>query len=75
MNAAEVYVSEQAQARHPTVVGRLTNDVVLPRPDIDIDGVQDRQEWEAPGDSVDNDMLSEGEELVDNGTKEEKMNE
>lgn len=51
-----------------------TGDVVVPGPEVDVDGVQDGEEGEAPGDAVDDDLLSAIEELVDDGSEEEEVN-
>lgn len=37
------------------------------RPEIDIDGVEETEKRETPGDAIDDDFLSIGEELVDDG--------
>lgn len=39
-------------------------------PEIDVDGVQNGQERETPGDAVNDDALACGEELVDDGSKQ-----
>ena len=44
-------------------------------PDVNVDGVQNGKERETPGDGIDNGSLSTGEELVDDGSKEQSMNE
>lgn len=52
-----------------------TDDIVLPTPDVDVDGVEDAKEREAPGDGVDDHALSGREELVDDCAEKEQMNE
>ena len=42
-------------------------------PETDVDGVEDAEEWEPPGDAVNDDTLASGEELVDNGPKKQDM--
>ena len=51
------------------------NDVVAARPDVDVDGVEDGEEGETPADAVDDDVLAVGRELVDDGAKEQEVNE
>ena len=38
-------------------------------PEVNVDGVEDAEEREAPGDSIDDDTLSGREELVNDGTE------
>lgn len=52
-----------------------TDDIVLPAPDVDVNGVEDAKEREAPGDGVDDHALSGREELVDDCAEKEQMNE
>ena len=56
-------------------VWRRTCNVVVPGPEVDVDGVQDRKQGEPPTDAIDDDLLATLEELVDDGTKEEEVNE
>jgi len=49
------------------------DDVMLMSPEIDVDGVENSQEREAPGDAIDDDLFSGGEELVDDCGEEEKV--
>lgn len=48
---------------------------MLPAPDIDVDGVEDAKEREAPGDSVNDHALAGREELVDDCAEKQQMNE
>jgi hypothetical protein len=50
-----------------------TDDVMLMSPEIYVDGVENSQEREAPGDAIDDDLFSGGEELVDDCGEEEKV--
>lgn len=43
-------------------------------PEIDVDCVENAEEREPPGDAVNDDSLASGEELIDNGPKEQEMN-
>lgn len=52
-----------------------TDDIVLPAPDVNVDGVEDAKEREAPGDGVNDHALSGREELVDDCAEKEQMNE
>lgn len=52
-----------------------TDDIVLPAPDVNVDGVEDAEEGEAPGDGVDDHALAGREELVDDCAEKEQMNE
>ena len=56
-------------------VWRRTCNVVVPGPEVDVDGVQDGEEGKTPGDAVDDDLLSAIEELVDDGSEEQEVNE
>lgn len=42
-------------------------------PEVDVDGVKDAEEREAPGDAVNDDLLAVGEELIDNRPQEENV--
>ena len=44
-------------------------------PDVDIDTREDGQQWESPRYAVDDGLFTRGEELVDDETKEKKMDE
>lgn len=55
------------------VIRMRTDDVMLMSPEIDVDGVENSQEREAPGDAIDDDLFSGGEELVDDCGEEEKV--
>ncbi|KAG5977032.1 hypothetical protein E4U54_007147, partial [Claviceps lovelessii] len=48
---------------------------MLASPKVDVDGVEYGQQGEAPGDGVDDGCLSTGEELVDDGSKEQGVDE
>lgn len=50
-----------------------SDDIVAARPDVDVDGVEDDEEREAPVDAVDDNLLARFEELVDNGAEEKEM--
>jgi len=45
----------------------------MPRPKVDVDGIQNGEQWEPPRDTINDNALSVGEELVDDGTEQEKM--
>jgi len=49
------------------------DDVMVVRPDVDVDGVEDGQQGEPPGDAVDDDALAGGEELVDDISEEKDV--
>lgn len=51
-----------------------SDDVVATAPDADVDGVEDDEEWETPVDTVDDDLLARLEELVDDGSEKEEVN-
>ena len=59
------------RAKSGRVGRRRTDDVVVPRPDVDVDGVQNGEERKAPAYAVDDDLLSAVKELVDNRSEEE----
>ena len=44
-------------------------------PEVDVDGVEEREEREAPGDTVNDDSLAVVEELVDDGSEKQEVNE
>ena len=52
-----------------------TDDVVVPGPNVDVDGVEDGEEREPPADAVDDDLLSALKELVDDGAEEKEVDE
>ena len=56
-------------------VWRRTCNVVVPGPEVDVDGVQDRKQGEPPTNAVDNDLLATLEELVDDSSKEKEVDE
>jgi hypothetical protein len=49
------------------------NDIMTGSPEINIDGIQDTEERETPGNTIDDDTFSTGDKLVDDGTKEENV--
>jgi len=49
-------------------------DVVLLSPKIDINGIEDTEEGEAPHDTIDDDTFPGREKLIDDRTEEEHMN-
>lgn len=51
------------------------HDVVVRRPEVDVNCVQDAEHSEPPRDPVDDDPLPSCGELVDNGSKKEQVNE
>jgi len=51
------------------------DDVVLAGPDADVDGVEEGEEGEAPGDAVDDGAFAGGEELVDDRAEQEEVDE
>lgn len=51
-----------------------SDDVVATAPDADVDGVEDDEKGETPVDTVDDDLLSGFEELVDDGSEKEEVN-
>jgi len=50
-------------------------DVMLPRPQSDICGIENAKESETPGNTINDHTLSGGEELVDDGSEEKEMDE
>jgi hypothetical protein len=50
-------------------------DVPVPGPEVDVDGVEDTQDDETPTDRVDKDLLSPRGELEKHGTEEEQVDE
>lgn len=52
----------------------FTCDVIVGSPEVDVDGVEETQESEPPRNSVDDDTLALGEELVDNSPKQKDVN-
>lgn len=50
-----------------------SDDVVAAAPDADVDGVEDDEEGETPVDTIDDDLLSGFEELVDDGSEKEEV--
>ena len=50
-------------------VWRRTCNVVVPGPEVDVDGVQDRKQGEPPTNAIDDDLLATLEELVDDGSE------
>ena len=54
--------------------GERTDDVVVASPKVDVDGIEHSEQGKAPGNSVDDDAFSVGEELVDDGAQEEQVN-
>jgi hypothetical protein len=51
-----------------------TYGVMMASPKIDVDGIENSQKGETPRNAIDNDMFSLGEKLVDDGPKQENMN-
>jgi len=50
-----------------------SNDIVAARPDVDVDGVEDDEQGEAPVDGVNDNLLAGFEELVDDGAEEKEV--
>ena len=50
---------------------KRTDDIVMPAPYIDIDGIEDTKERETPSYSINDHALASGEELVDDGSEEQ----
>lgn len=50
-----------------------TCDVIVTSPEIDVEGVEDTKEREPPGDTVNDNKLASGAELVDDGPKKQEM--
>jgi len=44
-------------------------------PEIDVDGIEDTEKREAPGNTVNDCLLAVGSELIDNGAEKEDVNE
>jgi len=42
---------------------------VVSGPKVNVDSIQDAEQWKPPRDTVDDDTLSVGEELIDDGTE------
>ena len=57
------------------LVATLTDDVVLPAPNMDVDRVEIRQEREPPSNAVNNNTFALREELVDNCAEEQEVDE
>ncbi len=81
---AELTKSEKTKAAevHNQARGALevwseirTDDVVVPGPHVHVDGVEDGEEGKTPADAVDDDLLAAVEELVDDGSEEQEVNE
>lgn len=51
-----------------------TNDVVMASPKVDVNGVEHCKERETPRYTVDDDVFSRGEELVDDSPEKEDVN-
>jgi hypothetical protein len=47
---------------------------MMASPKIDVDGIENSQKGETPRNAIDNDMFSLREKLVDDGPKQENMN-
>ena len=56
-------------------VWRRTCDVVVPGPEVDVDGVQDRKQGEPPTNAIDDDLLATLKELVDYSPEEKEVDE
>ena len=52
-----------------------TDYIVVPGPDVDVDHVQDGEEREPPANAVNDDLLATFEELVDDCSEKEKVDE
>ena len=44
------------------------------RPNMHIDGVQNTQQRETPGNAINDDLFTGGEELIDDSAQEQEMN-
>jgi len=51
-----------------------SGNVAVVGPQVDVDGIQDTEERETPRDTVNDDLLSTREELVDDGAEKENVN-
>ena len=51
-----------------------TGDEIPPKPQLDISGIKDAKKGEAPRDSINDYALAGGEELVDDCSEKEHMN-
>jgi len=49
-------------------------DVIVGCPQIDVDGIEDAEQRESPGDTVNDSTFAFGEELVDDGAEEKDVN-
>ena len=56
-------------------VRRRTRNVVVPGPEVDVDGVQDRKQGESPTNAINDDLFATLEKLVDDGPEEKEVNE
>ena len=56
-------------------VRRRTCNVVVPGPEVDVDGVQDRKQGESPTNAIDDDLLATLKELVDYSPEEKEVDE
>ena len=55
---------------HMSSVVKLTPDIVVRGPKVDVDGVKDTEERESPRDTLNNGMVTGLGELVDDGAEE-----
>lgn len=51
-----------------------TSDEVVPEPQLDVDGIEDAKKGKAPRDSIDDYTLAKREELIDDRSEKEQMN-
>lgn len=52
-----------------------SDNVVMACPEVNVDGGQNTEEGKTPGDTINDDVFPSGEELVDNSTEKEDVNE
>lgn len=53
---------------------KLTDDVVVSGPKVNIYSIQHCKQWQPPRNTINNDLFSAIKELVDDGAQHQKMN-
>lgn len=66
-------VVDLADRRRDEQTEDKSEDVPVPAPEVDVNGVQEAEESETPPNGVDDDFLSAGRELVDDRAEEEQV--
>jgi hypothetical protein len=73
MNAEHVMLAHIRKYQEKLIEGRTEN-IVIRSPKVDINGIENTQQWKTPRNPIDNDLFSVRGKLVDDGTQEEKVN-